>query len=89
MTTLQLHASQLPVDATPNRTVWRVETNDGDLDFTYIDNKYITAELFGYDDLATPLPLRTAAKLAIKSGNIHGDFYNPNTNRFVGLFVKR
>ena len=105
MTTLQLHASQLPIDGDPAATTWRVETNDGDLDFTLTAPMLpslsfggkMTAELtevpFSEDDWdnlkSRTLSLRKAAELAVKSGNIRGDFYNPNTKRFVGLFVKR
>ena len=96
MTTLQLHASQLPIDGHVDRTIWRVEMNNNYLDFILINGK-MTVEMqtaLPWDDMdvepeyiTTSIPLSLAAELAVKY--ICGDFYNPNTNRFVGLFVAK
>ena len=98
MTTINLNVSQLPIDGNPAATTWRVEMNDNFLDFT-LRNGRMTVEMNTYifpdEDIAgleneyetAGIDLRTAAEMAAR--HIRGDFYNPNTQRFVGLFVAR
>ena len=98
MTTLHLNASQLPIDGDPAATTWRVEMNDNFLDFT-LSNGKMTVEMNTYvfpdEDIpglepeytTARIDLRTAAFMAAR--HIRGDFYNPNTNKFVGLFVAK
>ena len=93
MTTYTMNASQLPIDSTPERVIWRVDINDYDLDFT-LENGKITVEMneipfseedFQRDDLTSEvLSLSDGAEMAAPF--IDGDFFNPNTGRYVGLF---
>ena len=94
MKTINLNASQLPVDASPSRIVWRVETYGDDIHFI-LEGKTLTAEAhevpqteedFQRDLRVEKLPLLKAAELV--APYIDGDFWNTNNNRFLGLFKK-
>lgn len=96
MPTIALNASQLPIDGDPRRTVWKVELDQDDLHFILIDGKLTarllevpqTEEDFARDDLRDEvIDLREAAELA--APRINGDFWNTNTDRFLGLFTAK
>lgn len=91
METISLNADQLPIDATPEHLTWRVETSGEFIDFTLRNGKFECERFDAQFDENEPEPeavkisLRVAVQLA--QPHIRGDFYNPNTEQFVGLWV--
>ena len=87
MRTLHLDAGQLPIDGTANRIIWRVETNDRVIDLRYTPRGWSAWDFDGepegeYNRVDFVQAIHDCAPY------MRGDLYNPNTNRFVGLFRK-
>ena len=96
MKTISLHASQLPIIATPEEITFRDEVGNEIIDTTFSGDgsRFIRAEIFEDFDPENqeadvrPLKLRDAVPM-LQSVKRHGDWWNPNTERFLGFWVQK
>jgi len=95
--TRNLHASQMPITATLNEITYRDEVGDEVIDMTFSadGSRFIRAEIFtdrmSEDEPESeirPLKLRDAVPM-LQSVKRHGDWYNPNTERYLGFWVQK
>jgi hypothetical protein len=93
MPTLNLHASQLPIDGNPDRMVWRIEADGYDVDviqtprggkITFEVSEQPVDEADFERDLTVEMELGEIIKL-IESVPHHGDLYDPVGHVFLGL----
>lgn len=100
MKTISLHASQLPIIATSKEITFRDEVGTEIIDMTFSGDgsRFIRAEIFeddfdpeDQDDWSKdvrPLKLRDAIPMLQKVKR-HGDWWNPNTERYLGFWVQK
>ena len=97
MKTINLHVSQIPQTVTPEEITYRDEVGDEIIDMTFSGDgsRFIRAEIFTDrmsedepESESRPLKLRDAVPM-LQSVKRHGDWWNPNTERFLGFFVKK
>ena len=101
MKTINLHVSQMPIIASAKEITYRDEvTWKGiehilDMTFSGDGSRFIRAEIFtdriSEDDPeveAEPIKLRDAVPI-LQSVKRHGDWWNPNTERFLGFWVQK
>ena len=97
MKTISLHASQLPITATSKEITFRDEVGTEIIDMTFSGDgsRFIRAEIFtdrmSEDEPESeirPLKLRDAIPMLQKVKR-HGDWWNPNTERFLGFWVQK
>lgn len=95
MKTIQLHASQLPIEQTATRAVWRFEIDSLDIDLIVETGKRARFEVseqpeteadFERDLTVEMEPSAIIAK--IQGAKHHGDLYDPITNKFLGFLVR-
>ena len=95
--TINLHASQLPISATPEEITFRDEVGDEIIDMTFSGDgsRFIRAEIFEdfdpddqVDPEVRPIKLRDAVPM-LQSIKRHGDWWNPNTERYLGFWVQK
>ena len=92
MRTLNLHVSQLPITATEAEITFRDEVGENIIDITFSGDgtRFVRAEI-GLNEPENdmqPIKMREAIPLLQKIKR-HGDWYNPNTNRYLGFWVKK
>jgi hypothetical protein len=101
MKTINLHVSQIPMTVTPEEITFRDEvTWKGiehilDMTFSGDGSRFIRAEIFS-DRVSEdepegdpePIKFRDAVPL-LQERKRHGDWYNPNTERFLGFWVQK
>ena len=99
MKTINLHVSQMPEIATPEEITYRDEvvgTNEViDMTFSGDGSRFIRAEIFTDrmsedepESEVRPLKLRDAVPM-LQSIKRHGDWWNPNTERYLGFWVQK
>ena len=97
MKTISLHASQLPITATSKEITFRDEvgTEIIDMSFSGDGSRFIRAEIFSdrvsYDEPEgdpEPIKFRDAVPL-LQERKRHGDWWNPNTERYLGFWVQK
>jgi hypothetical protein len=97
MKTINLHVSQMPITVTPEEITYRDEVGNEIIDMTFSGDgsRFIRAEIFTDrmsedepESESRPLKLRDAVPM-LQSVKRHGDWWNPNTERFIGFFVKK
>ena len=95
--TINLHASQLPISATPEEITFRDEVGDEIIDMTFSGDgsRFIRAEIFEdfdpddqVDPEVRPIKLRDAVPM-LQSIKRHGDWWNSNTERWLGFWVQK
>ena len=94
---MELHASQLPITATPEYIMFRDEVGTEIIDMFFSGDgaRFIRARIFT-DRISEeepegemrPLKLRDAVPMLQKVKR-HGDWWNPNTERFIGFWVQK
>jgi hypothetical protein len=90
---MKLHSSQLPISATNEEITFRDEVGSGDMiDMTFSGDgtRFIRAEISDGEPESdwTPIKLRDAVPM-LQTVKRHGDWYNPNTKRFLGFWTPR
>jgi hypothetical protein len=92
MRTINLHVSQLPIIATEEEITFRDEVGADIIDITFSGDgtRFIRAEIGENEpeNSMQPIKMREAIPL-LQSIERHGDWYNPNTNRYLGFWVKK
>jgi hypothetical protein len=103
MTTINLHASQLPEMTTKEEITYSDEVGEEIILITFSGDgtRFVSAEIFdpviptdeyggeiGPAPESRPLSLLQAISM-LKSVKRHGDWWNPNTKRFLGFWVKK
>ena len=99
MKTINLHVSQMPEIATPEEITYRDEvvgTNEViDMTFSGDGSRFIRAEIFTDrmsedepEPEVRPIKLRDAVPM-LQSIARHGDYWNPNTERWLGFWVQK
>lgn len=90
---MKLNASQLPISATDQEITFRDETSNGefiDMTFSGDGTRFIRAEISDGEPESdwTPIKLRDAVPM-LQTVKRYGDWYNPNTERFLGFWTQR
>ena len=95
--TINLHVSQIPEIATPEEITYRDEVGNEIIDMTFSGDgsRFIRAEIFTDrmsedepESEVRPLKLRDAVPM-LQSIERHGDWWNPNTERYLGFWVQK
>jgi hypothetical protein len=95
--TINLHVSQIPEIATPEEITYRDEVGNEIIDMTFSGDgsRFIRAEIFTDrmsedepESEVRPLKLRDAVPM-LQSIKRHGDWWNPNTERYLGFWVQK
>ena len=91
MKTIKLHASQVPQTATKEEITFSDEVGQEVILMTFSGDgtRFVRAEIFedDPDSEIRPLKLRDAVPM-LQSVERHGDWWNPNTEKFLGFWVK-
>jgi hypothetical protein len=104
MKTISLHISQVPSDVTPEEITFRDEVGFNEIlttTFSGDGTRFIRAEIYAeptgpdaeillenFQPDCRPLKLSEAVTL-LQSTKRYGDWWNPNTERFLGFWTKK